>query len=214
MKKPFIIAFLLISNVIFSQKKAVKKFQTKATEIEISTLGLDDFILENSDSEFIEVYLYAENSNKQHIIFNEEFNITKIKFFIDEIKAEETVFRKFITKRLEIANAVVKIPKGKEVTILGENINVESKNYVGNLNIFIEKGIVKLNTVQANATVKMYAGNVFATVKNANINVVSNLGKIEIDAKIFQKKYKKIDKKNKYNFSINSVKTNIFLTTK
>ena len=170
--------------------------------------------MENSDSEFIEVYLYAENSNKQHIIFNEEFNITKIKFFIDEIKAEETVFRKFITKRLEIANAVVKIPKGKEVTILGENINVESKNYVGNLNIFIEKGIVKLNTVQANATVKMYAGNVFATVKNANINVVSNLGKIEIDAKIFQKKYKKIDKKNKYNFSINSVKTNIFLTTK
>ena len=72
MKNKFLILFLFICFLGFSQKKAIKKFQITANEIEISTIGLDDFVLENTDSNFIEIFLYAENSNERHIVFEEK----------------------------------------------------------------------------------------------------------------------------------------------
>ena len=64
--------FLCFSMVLFSQKKVLKKFTTTAKKLYIFTEGLDDFVLENSDSEFIEIFLQAENPNKQHIIVEEK----------------------------------------------------------------------------------------------------------------------------------------------
>ena len=147
MKIRLVILFCLFSIVVLSQKKVVKKFQITATEIEISTLGLDDFVIENSDSNFVEVYLFAENSEKQHIIYNEAYNLVKVQFNIPNNKLEEKVFRKFITERLHRASAIIKVPKNKVITIYGDEINVESKNYEGDLNFFIEKGILKLHKV-------------------------------------------------------------------
>jgi hypothetical protein len=45
MKSNFIILFCLISTAILSQKKVIKKFETQSKEIEVSTLGLDDFVI-------------------------------------------------------------------------------------------------------------------------------------------------------------------------
>lgn len=47
--------FFLTSIATFSQKKATKKFTTTSKTLHISTEGLDDFVLENSASEFIEI---------------------------------------------------------------------------------------------------------------------------------------------------------------
>ncbi|QNM85409.1 hypothetical protein H9W90_14665 [Polaribacter pectinis] len=205
--------FLLVSVVAFSQKKVIQKFQSQLNEIEISTIGLDDFVLENSDSEFIEITLIAENPNKQHIIFKEEYKVVKIEFSFDNFKSEETVFRKYITKRLKRANAIIKVPKGKKVTFFGESINIESKSYAGSLAIFIEKGILKLHDIKEDAEIKLYAGNVYANLKKTNTKVISTLGKIKVDDVLFTKKYEKFDKKLSNKFSINSIKANIFLTT-
>lgn len=200
--------------MILSQKKGIKKFETQSTEIEISTLGLDDFILENSTSGFIEIILFAENIEEQHILYKEEYNLVKIQFEIPDNNLKETVFRKFITKRLKRASAVIKIPKGKKATIFGNEINIESKSYKGNLKIFIEKGIVKLNAIKANVSIKLYAGNVYASLEKANIEVVSNIGKIKIDENLFKKKYEQNEENCTLNFKINSIKANIFLRTK
>ncbi|MCI2229314.1 hypothetical protein MC378_09070 [Polaribacter sp. MSW13] len=214
MKNNFIILFFLISVTIFSQKKVVKKFQTITEEIEISTIGLDDFVLENATSDYIEITLFAEDPNEQHILYQEENRKTKIEFFLEEMEHKDLVFRKYITKRLKRASAIIKIPKGKSVTILGENINIESKSYKGDLTIFIEKGILKLNKVLANVFLEMYAGNVFAALQKTDIEVTSNIGKIKIDDKLVAQKYLQKEKNNQYNFKINSIKANIFLTTK
>jgi hypothetical protein len=199
--------------VSFSQKKVINKFETQLEEIEISTVGLDDFVLENSESEFIEIYVYAENLNAQHIVFNETKSSAKISFKIAQFLKKEIEIHKPITERLKRAHAIVKIPKGKKVLIFGENINIASKNYKGNLAIFIEKGILKLHKIQANTTLNLYAGTVFATLKNMNMKVISNIGKIEIDGILFDKKYQKTTKSFKNNFFVNSIKANIFITS-
>ena len=86
MKYKFILFFFLISMVSFSQKKVIKKFETQSKEIEILTNGLDDFILENSTSGFVEIILFAENPDEQHILVNSENNVLLVEFKITEIQ--------------------------------------------------------------------------------------------------------------------------------
>lgn len=206
--------FLFISILSFSQKKVVKKFETQSKEIEISTLGLDDFVIENSESNFIEIYLFAENIEEQHILYKEEFNLVKIQFEIPENKQEDGVFRKFITKRLHRASAIIKVPKNKVITVFGDEINVESKSYKGDLKIFIENGILKLHTIYANLEVKMYTGNLYAELNKGTIDVVSKTGKIKINGILVENKYQKKEEKLDKEISIHSLNANIFLTTK
>jgi hypothetical protein len=213
MKKQFLFLFLMCSIPFFSQKKVEKDLETSQKEIEISTVGLDDFVIENSNSKFVEVILFAENMHEQEIIISEENNRVSIKFQLDSLIIEETVFRKFITKRLQRAYAIVKIPKGKNLTIYGENHSIESKNFWGDLTIYIEKGIVKLNTIQSNTVVKMYAGTIYATAKNKNITLHSNIGNITVDNVMYQKDFQKMISDTSKLLSINTIKGIIFIST-
>ena len=204
--------FFLMSSGAFSQKKIIKKFTTNTKEIAIFTKGLDDLVLENSTSEFIEILLYAEDPNKQHIVIEEKSTKTDIKFKIPVFKSEDAVFRKYITKRLKRASVTIKIPKNKEVSIFGEHINISSKSYNGNLNVLIEKGIVKLDTIQQNLVLKMYEGNLFGVLKQSNLTIASKIGKIKIDAVFYKKKYKENRMNTGKEIAITTLKGNIFLT--
>ena len=204
--------FFLMSSGAFSQKKIIKKFTTNTKEIAIFTKGLDDLVLENSTSEFIEILLYAEDPNKQHIVIEEKSTKTDIKFKIPVFKSEDAVFRKYITKRLKRASVTIKIPKNKEVSIFGEHINIASKSYNGNLNVLIEKGIVKLDTIQQNLVLKMYEGNLFGVLKQSNLTIASKIGKIKIDAVFYKKKYKENRTDTSKEIAITTLKGNIFLT--
>ena len=204
--------FFLMSSGAFSQKKIIKKFTTNTKEIAIFTKGLDDLVLENSTSEFIEILLFAEDPNKQHIVIEEKSTETDIKFKIPVFKSEDAVFRKYITKRLKRASVTIKIPKNKEVSIFGEHINISSKSYNGNLNVLIEKGIVKLDTIQQNPVLKMYEGNLFGVLKKSNLTIASKIGKIKIDAVFYKKKYKENRTDTSKEIAITTLKGNIFLT--
>lgn len=204
--------FFLISSSTFSQKKIIKKVTSTTKEIAIFTKGLDDLVLENSTSEFIEILLYAEDPNKQHIVIQEKSIKTDIKFKIPVFKSEEAFFRKYITKRLKRASVIIKIPKNKEVSIFGEHINISSKSYNGNLTVLIEKGIVKLDTIQQNAVLKMYEGNLFGVLKQSNLTITSKIGKIKIDTVFYKKKYKENRMDTGKEISITTLKGNIFLT--
>ncbi|MDG1037815.1 MAG: hypothetical protein P8O89_02600 [Polaribacter sp.] len=213
MKIRLIIIVCLISKLILSQNKVLQKFETELKEIEISTQGLDDFVIENSTSKFIEIYLITENIGQQNIVSKEFNNRLKIQFEIPYTKQEDEVFRKFITKGLYRANAIIKVPKNKLITVFGDEINLESKSYKGDLKIFIENGILKLHTIYANLEVKMYSGNLYATLNNGMIDVVSKNGKIKLNNVLV----KQIDQNNEEELgkeiSIHSLNANIFLTT-
>ena len=214
MKYIFQILLMLFFSVSFSQKKVVKKFQTFADEITIYTAGLDNLVLENSTSEFIEVTLFAESYDDQLIKIEEKNKELFIKFHFEGTETREVVFRKFITKRLQRANAIVKIPTGKKVYIFGENVDVESQSHQNELAIYIENGIVKLHEIKAKTTLKLYSGNVYATVTNTNVEVSSKDGKIQVDCVFHEKEYEKKALNSTEKFKVISLKANIFLTDK
>lgn len=213
MRKFFLFIFITFQTLCFSQKKVLKKLQTNADEINIYTKGLDNIILENSTTGFLEVALQAESYDDQLIKIEQQPKKINVGFDFEGTETREVIFRKFITKRLQRASAIVKIPKNKKVYIFGENVDIESVNYNNDLAIYIDNGIVKLNTVQSNVILKLYSGNVYAKVKSTNIDVISNTGKIEIDDVLYQKKYNKVIESNLKEVSITSIKANIFLTT-
>jgi hypothetical protein len=214
MKHIFQILFFLFFSVSFSQKKVVKKFQTTADDITVYTAGLDNLVLENSTSEFIEVYLFAESYDDQLIKIEEKSKELTVKFDFEGAETREVVFRKFITKRLQRANAIVKIPTGKKVYIFGENVDVESKSYQNELAIYIENGIVKLHEIKAKTTLKLYSGNVYATVANTNVEVSSKDGKIKVDDVFYEIEYQKKALNTTEKFKVIGLKANIFLTDK
>lgn len=213
MKHLLLLLFFTTFINSYSQKKVVKKFSSESSSIEINTTGLDDFVLENSDSESIEITLFAENPTEHNLVVVEKSSNTSIQFFVEESTIEEAIFRKFITKRLQRASAIVKIPKNKQVYISGDNINITSKDYLGNISIFIEKGIVKLNHLTKSGALQLYAGTIYATLKDTNINVVSNLGTIKVDGVAYVKNYIKTEKYLSNNFKVYSIKANILLST-
>ena len=212
MKKILFILFLFVSFLNFSQKKVLKKFQTDLNQLEISTLGLDHLMLQNSNSNFIEITLLAEDYDDQIIKTENTNNVVTINFEFKGTETREVIFRKFITKRLQRANATIKVPKGKKLTVFGENIDIESKNCKNDLAIYIDNGIIKLNIVKENTAVKLYSGNVYANIKNTNISVISTKGKIKIDENFVNEKYLKNYVNFKNTFQVNSIKANIFIT--
>lgn len=211
MKYFLFFSLMLVTSVNFSQKKVVKNIQTNATEINVYTTGLDNLILENSNSDFVEVYLYAESYDEQLIKIEQLKRQVNIKFDFEGTETREVIFRKFITKRLQRANAIVKIPKGKKVYVFGENVDIESKDLKNDLAIYIENGIVKLNEIKENTVLKLYSGNVYASIKKTNIEVISKNGKIEVDAILYENKYQSNNSDFKKELKISSLKANIFL---
>lgn len=214
MKKILFTFLFFVSVVAFSQKKVVKKFQTELNEIEIFTLGLDNLVLKNSNSDFIKITLFAEEYDDQIVKTENKNNVIKINFEFKGAETRDVIFRKFITKRLQRANAIISIPKGKRVIVFGENIDIESKNCNNNLAIYIDNGIVKLNTIKADTQIKLYSGNVYAAIKNINTTLVSTKGKIKIDEKLIRENYKKTNLNFKNKLIIDSLKANVFLITK
>lgn len=213
MKKSILFIFLLISILGFSQKKILKNVQFNADKVIIYTAGLDDLVLENSTSKNVEVVLFAESYDDQLIKIDESKSELNINFYFEGTETREVIFRKFITKRLQRANAVIHIPKNKKVIIYGENVDIESKNIENPLEIYIDNGIIKLNSPQKSTTVKLYAGNVYLQDKSSTINIISNLGNISIDEVLYEKSYQKKVKKSNNSVFIQSIKANIFLTT-
>ena len=114
---------------------------------------------------------------------------------------------------MQRATAIVKIPKGKKVYIFGENVDVESKSLQNDLAVYLDNGIVKLNTVKANLILKLYSGNVYANLINRNYKVFSKSGKIIVDGAQKEKEYAKVINTSQEETTINSLKANIFLTT-
>ncbi|WP_439130138.1 hypothetical protein [Polaribacter sp.] len=212
MKVAFVSFFMLISMITFSQKNISKTFETFANEVNIYTAGLDNLVIENSDTNFIEVFLYAESYDEQLIKIENNDKLVNIKFDFEGTETREVIFRKFITKRLQRAHAVVKVPKNKKVYIFGENVDIASKSIENNLAIYIENGIVKLNEINANTILKLYSGNVYASIKNTNLHLTTKSGNIKIDGILQEKGFQRTSKNASHQFKVTTIKGNIFLS--
>ncbi|CAA0250814.1 hypothetical protein [Tenacibaculum maritimum] len=205
----FIISLFIITSG-FSQQSIVKRFTSISKDIEISVVGLDDITIVNSDTTVIEVALFNQKLHSNYVRIENEENVLKIQFELPFEPSEEGVFRKFITKRLHKAYGIVKLPKNRDVILYGEDLDVISESYNGNLTIFIAKGELRLNTVKAT----LYQGNVLGDVNNTNIKITTNKGSINVNEEMKTSPYKLDVKKSNKIFKVKSIQGNIQINVK
>ena len=206
----YIILFFSFSG--FSQQKLIKTVDFTVDEISILSFGLDHIRIVNSDTNQIEIELQDVNAKDYQIIVNEANSLFKISFKKVVFEGETKVFRKFITKRISKLNAVLKVPKNKKISIFGKHVDVYSKSYNGDLKIYVDKGDIQLAEIKQHTEVRLFDGNVSATVSKTNIDVTSNKGTILINNKIYTKKYQHKESINKKSLAIKSINANIKLT--
>ncbi len=187
----------------------------KANELEIVTYGLDDIVIENTKGNALEVVLLDENSYKHNILFKKEKDVLQVAFELNLPSIEGEVFRKYITKRLERARAVIKVPKNKTISIHGKTIGVTSKSYKGDLRVYIERGNVKLNKVLGNTKINLFQGNIFgATALNTDLSITTTNGRILINNKEKVSPFNQKTVAEAKKLTVKSIHANITLETK
>lgn len=212
MRKYCYILFLLFSFVGFTQKRILKKFELNSKTLIVDTKGLDNLKIENTASNFVEVELYTRSYDDRIIKIDEQQNETTISFYFKGTQTREVIFRKFITKRIQRAEAIIKIPEKINIDIFGENVDIQSENCNNIIAIYIDNGIIKLGEIKNNTLVKFYSGNIYASTKNTNLNLMSNVGKISIDEVLYDKAFKKESTlKTSKKLNVQTISGNIFL---
>ncbi|WP_420551732.1 hypothetical protein [Tenacibaculum aiptasiae] len=212
MRNFLIYIFIFSSFLIFSQEKLIKQKNIQAEVIEIITDGLDDVIIEYSLEDKLEVVLLDENPNSHAILIEEDREEVRIRFKLNFKAFDNGVFRKYITKRIERASAVIRVPKNKKVIVYGKNVGVASKSYKGDLSVFIERGNVKLNEVQGDILVKLFLGNVYAELnKNISLDIETTNGKFTLNNKKMNNKFYEKKVNSSPNFKVKSINANVIL---
>lgn len=213
MRKILFIIFISVNSFLFCQEKLMEKRIVTQENIEIITDGLDDIIIENSESNNLEVVLLDENPNTHSIIFQEDNKLFSVQFQLNFKVGNNDVFRKYITRRLQKANAIIKVPKNKRVVIYGKVIGVTSKSYHGDLSIFIDRGNIQLNKIEGNTNLSLFLGNVHAILtSNSNVNIKTTNGEIKVNNKQYKNEYLlKRGGDKAVNFSVKSINANVNL---
>ncbi|CAM1345225.1 hypothetical protein [Tenacibaculum amylolyticum] len=213
MKQVLLLYYLLCSGFITAQLTITQEFDFNTRKIEIDTEGVGEIQISTSDKiKTIRVTLISMSENTPYEVDKkEEDDVLKISFVAGIPASETTVFRKFITKGSVKASVKIEIPKNKDITILGKRVDVISKSYNGNLFILIEKGFVNFHTVLKNVYLQLFQGNVYAKVKNMNMQIQTNKGKFMINDEPTISPYKKVKETYKTTFEVNSINANIFI---
>tara|TARA_R110002073_G_scaffold108336_9_gene243640 strand:- start:71580 stop:72236 length:657 start_codon:yes stop_codon:yes gene_type:complete len=212
-KHLFFITLFSCSFFAVAQQKIVKTIKSDAPYVEVKTDGIDNLIIEESDTN--ELVMTIIDKNGLGVIENfscDDFNcVLNIK---TELKKNNLDINKvnFISIIPETnVSAVVKIPKNKKVTILGETIDIQTQGYQGILRILIDKGSVRIKAIKGITEVNLFTGTVFATINNNALDIRTRKGTITFNNEVQKSPYKK-KKKKAHILVVKSISANVILT--
>ena len=206
----FVFSFFFL--VSYGQKKSVKTITTGSSIISISTMGLDELILENSTSEKIEITLKAENVSSQYILEEEKELAFHIQFKFPSLKLPYEPFRKYITERLKRASAVIKIPIGKSVIIKGENCDIISSFSGKELSIDLLNSIIRLQSYAKDNFIRFHAGNLYLGPSEVNLDLQTKTGIVSNGKIKKEKSFKLFKNTSAAKAIVRTIKGNIFLS--
>lgn len=113
----------------------------------------------------------------------------------------------------------IRVPKNKKLDISFTHGNFYATGFIGDLNLKIEEGIVKMNNFKGSVFVHINLGNVyFEGIRDTELSVRSNLGLVISDLEMTnpnkEKKYLKVVyQKNINQLRVNAILANIHLTS-
>jgi transcription elongation factor len=196
-----------------SQRKITKKVESKAPYVEVRTDGIDNLIIEESDSNQLEMIISDVDGLGVIEDFScNDFNcVLKIATELQIDNPQTNKINQFPLAPPSNVSAVVKIPKDKKVTVFGETIDIQTQGYQGILRILIDKGNVRIKGIKGITEVNLFTGTVFATVDNETIDVRTRKGTITVNEEVQKSPYKKKLKKA-HKFIVKSINANVVLT--
>lgn len=199
--------------MITAQRKITKKVESKAPYVEIRTDGIDNLVVEESDSNELEMII----SDADGLGVIEDFScndyncVLSIKTELQIDNPQTNKINQFSLAPPSNVSAVVKIPKDKKVTVFGETIDIQTEGYDGVLRILIDKGNVRIKDIKGITEVELFTGTVFATINNNTLNIKTRKGTITLNEKVQKSPYKK-KVKEAHKFIVKSINANVVLT--
>ena len=213
MKYTTFLLFFLFTIVSTAQQKIVRTIKSNAPYVEVKTDGIDNLVIEESDSGQLEMII----SDVDGLGVIDDFKCNDYNCVLSiktELKIDNPLTNKinqFPLAPPSNVSAIVKIPKNKKVTIYGETIDIQTKGYKGILRILIDKGNVRIQGIKGITEVELFTGTVFATIQKNALDIKTRKGKISLDEEVqkspFRKKIKKADK-----LVVRSINANVVLT--
>ena len=212
--KPFLsIILFFCSCYAIGQQKMVKTIKSDAPYVEVKTDGIDNLIIEESETDELEMIIL----DKDGLGFVENFSCNDFNCVLNiktELKIDhlDTSKVNFISTTPETnVRAVVKIPKGKKVTIYGETIDIQTKGYQGILRILIDSGNVRVKAIKGITEVSLFTGTVYASVADNALDIRTRKGTISYNEEAQKSPYKK-KKKKAHLLAVKSIHGNVILT--
>jgi hypothetical protein len=196
-----------------AQRKITKKVESKAPYVEVKTEGIDNLVIEESETD--ELQMIISDADGLGVI--EDFSCNDyncVLSIVTELRIDNPQTNKinmFPMAPPSNVTAVVKIPKDKKVTIFGETIDIQTQGYQGILRILIDKGNVRIKGIKGITEVKLFTGTVFATVYNHSLDIRTRKGTITVNEEVQKSPYKKKIKKA-HRFIVKSINANVVLT--
>lgn len=206
------ILILTISSC-FAQQKIIKTVESDAPYVEIKTDGIDNLVIEESESDQLEMIISdADGLGVLEDFSCNDYNcVLSIKTQLKIDNPNTNKINQFPIPPPSNVSAVVKIPKSKKVTVFGEMIDIQTEGYDGILRILIDKGNVRIKGVKGITEVDLFAGTVFAAVDQNALDIKTRKGRIMLNQELqkspFRKKIKKAHK-----LVVKSINANVVLT--
>lgn len=215
MKKQLVIFLFLLSiaSKTIAQQKFVKTFKVSATTIEIDTKGVDAIEFLTSDTEAITVELVGYDAEIHHFNASTQAGLLKITVDYAIALGYNTKTEKYCVVPPNNVTAVVHIPKGKQVRVFGDQLDISSSSFQGDLEIAITKGNIYLNLEHTSAIVRLFSGNVFALIGDRGLAIETRNGEITLDGATVQNPYNTPNGMEEQ-LKLISVHANVVLSTK
>jgi len=213
MKYMISIAFLFFVSFLTAQQKIIKTVKSDAPYVEVKTDGIDNLVIEESESDQLEMII----SDADGLGVIDDFSCNDFNCVLSiktQLKIDNPITNKinqFPLAPPSNVSAIVKIPKNKKVTVFGEMIDIQTHGYDGILRILIDKGNVRIKGIKGITEVNLFAGTVFAEVNQNALDIKTRKGRISFNEEIqkspFRKKIKKAHK-----LLVKSINANVVLT--
>lgn len=213
MKSTFLILLFFIPFGLLAQQKIIKTVKSDAPYVEVKTDGIDNLVIQESDSDELEMII--SDADGMGVIENfscNDFNcVLSIKTELKIDNPQTNKINQFPLAAPTNVTAVVKIPRNKKVTVFGETIDIQTEGYQGVLRILIDKGNVRIKGIKGITEVDLFTGTVFANVNENALDIRTRKGSISLNKETQKSPFKKKIKKA-HKLIVKSINANVVLT--
>ncbi len=204
----------------FAQKIYTKSLNSGAKKIIVEFNIIDKIeLITSNEKNLIFITSESENEAPPRITLKEENGIIFIKSNENFYEDKNSDIDKLCNVQPDYSSYLLKIPKGRKIEISFTQGNFYANNFVGDLSLRMEEGMVKIKKFEGSVFVHINIGNVyFNEIKNTELSVKSNMGTIfsdliMTDLNPIENKLNGIFEKNVNQLKVDAIMANIHLSS-